>query len=453
MSPSNPRAVYFLMALLLTLSGCGDKSADSSLRSNGRLVSDPQAALIWDETAASEERIERMESLRPPVSREVAEALLYVMKDRTQQTFIMEPDDSVFGYRTVEGSFNQPYERVDLRWTAILAIERLALIQALPDLISALFDEHEVVRHFAARALWRFGSKEGLPILVAGLEGKALSNESANRILKEITGKDFGFATDIGWARKSKAIELYRDYIKTMKPLRPMPRMGENADLDRRVRYHVKILGDHQFLHMEKARRNLGMLGDLATEHIAKALGDKDLGASNQQLRAYAVQALAKIDTPKSRRVIVEVCARDEAPPVRSRAALAMGRMPRDLGYSVLMGMLKDSDESVIIAATRALGAMGGKGAIKALEAQYGESGRSKRWRTMTAFSLVRLGSQDPQFGALLAEIMTKGKPYEKAELADLLTEWKGSTLGWDERVSPEEQPEAIAKWLALFRH
>jgi HEAT repeat protein len=442
---SKKQNASLMFVMFLTLSACGDQVT----KKNTSL--DARAALITDESGSESARLEQMDRLQRPVPQEVVEALLLMMKDRSQQAFIMAPDASPLGYETVESTYGGPDQRAEIRWTAIAALERLGERQALPDLISALYDRHEVVRHFAARALWKLGSTEGLPILLKGLEGKALENESANRVLKEISGEDFGYDTDAGWSKKTFAIEKWRGHLKTMTPDTAMLPAGQDADLDRRVRYLVAMLGQHQFLFMEQARRNLGQLGDIAVTHIASGLDDELLGKSNQQLRAYAVQALGMSKSKLADAVITGRCAVDSSAPVRSRTALAMGNLTSDSSRKVLLSMLKDSDESVVIAAIRALGARGEKAAVPVMKEHFASKTESKRGRLMAAFSLVRMGIREPQYGDHLANTMSNGETHEKAEMADLLTEWQGELFGWDERKPAERQMASLKKWREIF--
>ncbi len=444
---SRSEAMIWAVVLLAWLAACGDGA-----KTDVQLALDERAQAIADEDGDLESRLSLMDNLRRPVNQEIVEALLLVMKDRSQQAFIMTPDDSPLGYHTEESTFGGPDHRAELRWTAILALERLAEVQALPDLISALFDRHEVVRHFAARALFRLGSKKGIPVLLKGLEGKALANESANRVLKEITAKDFGFDTDAGWANKAKAIKLWTSYMEEVTPKAKLPRLGDDPDLDRRVRFLVAMLGKHQFLFMEQARRNLSMLGDLAVAHIESAWRDGFVNAKQRQLlHAYAVQVLAKIGSPAAEAAIVKLATTDGSPPVRSRAALALGEAHSEPSAQALLALLQDEDESVVIAAMRAAGARRLTSAVGKIKSTFMAQDQSKRGRLMAAFSLVRMGVAEKKHGALLDRIMTKGEAYEKAELADLLLEWKGELFGWDERRDPKEQEQAITKWRSVF--
>ncbi len=443
-STSDLRRALLPVALLL-LCACADEETRSAS------VVDPRAAIIADEEGDLDERLDLVDSLVAPCPQEVIEALFRVMKDRSQQAFITVPDDSHLGYHVEESPFGGPDERAEIRWTAIIALERLGELQALPDLLSALNDRHPVVRNHAAAALWKLGSTEGLPVLVAGLEGKAFENETANALLKRISGRDFGFDTDRGFKLKAEAIERWKAWLATApQPPRELPRKGQDADLDRRVRFLVAVLGQHQFLFMEQARRDLSRMGELAVEHIRVAFDDPALGRDNQQLRAYAVQALAMMDRPSALEPIVERLEKDPAAPVRSRAAEAIGQA-EDGGRSALVRALEDRDPSVVIAAVRALGRRGISGAEDRIRSLLADPRASDRLRLTAAFALVRNGEKDGGSGELLMRVLTEGAGHEKAELAELLQEWRGSLLGWNEREPAENQAEAVAAWRTLI--
>ncbi len=435
-----------MVLFVLLVAACGSKTDQPS---SGRWQA--LCTLIEDEKADLEERLDAMRSLKAPVPQQVVESLLLVMKDKSQQAFIMVPDDSSLFYHVEESPYGGPDERAEIRWTAVETLQRLREKQALPDLISALYDRQEVVRHFAARALWYLGSREGLPVLLKGLEGKALANESANRILKEISGRDFGFNTDQGWVLKKAAIDRWREHAAGMKPRAPHPRFGEDPDLDRRVRFLVAVLGQHQFLFMEQARRNLGQMGELAVEHIRRAWDDPALGAGNQQLRAYAVQSLAMIGSSAAAALIVEKGAGDDSPAVRSRAAGAMASLDDAASAEALLSLLNDPDEGVVVAATLSLGRREVHGGEDRLLKQFARAPNGSRLKLLTAWSLVRLGRRGSPWGSYLEEVMRQGPVHVRVELADLLREWRGDLFGWDESADPGSQEAALARWHSIL--
>ena len=102
----------------------------------------PTARLITDESADRDERLDAIQSLVVPVPEDVIEALLMVMKDRSQQAFVMERDDTDLGYHVAESPYGGPDDRADLRWEAVIALERLGIRAAIPDLCK---NSHQLV--------------------------------------------------------------------------------------------------------------------------------------------------------------------------------------------------------------------------------------------------------------------------------------------------------------------
>ncbi|HGY90571.1 MAG TPA: HEAT repeat domain-containing protein [Planctomycetes bacterium] len=389
------------------------------------------AKLIADEGAPEKERLDAMDRLRAPVPQDVLEALLRVMKDRSQQAFLMVPDDSDLGYHTEENPFDGPDTRAELRWTAIIALERLGAVAALPDLISALWDRHPVVRNHAARALWKFGSAEGLPVLVQSLREKAFANETAHRILKEITGRDFGFDTDAGWTMKLEAIARWEKFLQQSppKPPRPHPRAGEDANLDRRTRFLVAMMGQHQVLFMEQARRDLARMDGLALDHIEAAFRDPRM-AGNQQLCASAVQVLEKLGGPRAFELL-RGRLDDPSPAVRARAALALGKGRDRAASDKLAALLDDDDEGVVAAAVRALGGAGDPDKVLPRLKRVSQNPRSdRRLRRLAALSRLRLG--DRSQWPVVRDILRGDDVDARVDAVEILREWLGDLPGLD---------------------
>ena len=408
----------------------------------------PTARLLTDESAPRDERLDAMQDLSVPVPEDVVEALLMVMKDRSQQAFVMARDDTDLGYHVEESPYGGPDDRADLRWEAVIALERLGVRAAIPDLWSAIHDRHPVVRNHAARALWRFGYPKALDVLVKALEGRALENETANRMLIAITGQDLGFDTDGGHEVKATAIARWKAWFDEhgYPRAKQAPRKGEDPILDRRVRFLVDVLGQHQFLFMEQSRRNLSAMGELAVDHLRPALAT----TANQTLRAYAVQVLRNIGTDSARELLRGLLTDREAS-VRQRAADALGELGDGDAREALVAALADPDEGVVLAATRSLGLVGDATSEPALRRVFADDTAARRLRLTAACALVRLGVRDDAAGYLLGRL-GEGQISERVEVVDFLRAWHGRELGYDPNRPGTEQAEALAKWADALR-
>lgn len=417
------------------------------------LRADATAALVLDESAPMERRLAAMESLEDTPSRAIVEALLLVMKDKSQQAFVMDPSDGEGGYRVMENPFGGLDVRAPLRWTACETVGRLGLSEALPDVVAAFEDRHFVVRNHAAKAAWQLGSLAGLPVLLKSLEEKAFQNETANRILKEITEKDAGFDTDIGFTRKAEAIGRWKEIVAGFRATpRPMPRRGDNAVLDRRLGRIVEIMGEHQFLFMENSRRILSFLGDLAVDHLELKLKSKT--PPNQQVRAYAAHCLASIaqeGNARARDLLLDLIV-DKDAAVRMRAVEALTPPPgrasseKSIVTAVIL-RLDDADPSVVVAAVRALGRLGVAESATRLERMFADQGISRALRAATAESLVRLKKGGGGAGSWLMEQLERGAPHEKADVITFIESLPevGAVGTIDPTIPLVDQPEIAA--------
>ncbi len=437
------RAEWVFLLCLVVSAGCSKATRPT-------VATSTTAKLIADEAAPRERRLDAMDQLRGPVPQDVLEALLLVMKDRSQQAFLMVPDDSDLGYHTEENPFDGPDTRAELRWTAIIALERVGAVAALPDLISALEDRHPVVRNHAARALWRFGSSQGLDVLVRSLGEKAFGNETAHRMLKEMTGRDFGFDTDAGWSIKLKAIARWKQFLHESppEPPRPHPRAGEDANLDRRTRFLVAMLGQHQFLFMEQARRNLSRMDGLSLDHIDAAFRDPRL-ADNQQMRAYAVQVLENLGGARALELL-HGRLDDPSPAVRARAAMALGRLEDKSASEKLAALLDDEDEGVVAAAVRALGGAGVATDVLSKLKRLAENPRSdRRLRRLVTLSRLRLGERDQW--PVVRDILRGNDVDARIDAVEVLREWLGDVPGLDpDEPLSDSTLQAIAEKVAV---
>lgn len=414
-------------------------------------TSNATAHLLADESRDMTERLDAMDALSGASTPDddIVEALLLVMKDRSQQAFLAIPDDSKLGYHVVENPLGGTDDRYELRWRAIMTLERMGVAWALPDLLSALHDRHPVVRNHAARALWRLGNNEGLPVLVKALSGRAFENETANRILREITSKDAGYDTDAGWARKQPAIRRWEAILAAHR--NPNTRDEPIPQLDRRVRFLIAVLGQHQFLFMEQARRTLSGMGKLAAHHIGLAFAYSG-EASNQQLRAYATQALGNIvksGEPLSVTLLVERLRGDPSPVVRSRAATALSGQADALP---LIAALSDEDIGVRVSATLSLGETPTARSdelvdrFRNLTISEAVSDLEKR---AASFALFRWNKAHAAAREILIAGLRSRSISLRAEVALFLKSWRGDLYGYDPDIAPELQIELIEAWAA----
>lgn len=327
-------------------------------------------------------------------------ALLRLMKDRSQVAFLAERDSSrPFGWKAVEFKDTGPDTRSMERVAAIAGLGRLGCRAALPDLLLALDDRHPVVANHAAAVLVQFGSRAGVPLLLMHLEGRnsstgefmaspAFAGETADELLRGLTQKDAGYNVDAGARAKGEAVARWRGILAAMEQagerfrgegriLQP----GEDAELDRRIRFHVDVLGEMQFLYHEQARRLLQRLGVAALPYVREGI-ERMTGGGNTTGLAGLAQVLGAIAHPNSEGLLLELMKSPHGT-VASRAAESLGKLATPGAVAALGAALVRED--LCLAALAALGRSGDKGA-RSLREFKSADGEAMKLRTLALF-------------------------------------------------------------------
>jgi HEAT repeat protein len=365
------------LLVLLALPAC------SSRGGGGPAVAPPSDLLAPGLTI--EERLARVEAAGKPGNLAALPALLRLMKDRSQCAFLLENDPGgPFGYRAVELQDTGPDEAPLLRAAAIASLEAIGSAVPLVDLSLALSDRHPVVANHAARALVRLGSRAGLDVLLAHLEGvrwprrtrlpsPAFAGETADRILRSLTGRDAGYSADAGHLRKLEALARWREILDARaargEPLdgerRPY-QAGQDSEADRRIAFHVDMLGQMQTLYHEQVRDALARLGAVVLPFLRDAVED-GLARRRETLLGGAAQVLASIPGPNAQELLATIL-RSAPPAARSRAAGAFGTRGGTDAVRLLAALETDSDPGVRGAAISALGRIRSPEALAALD-------------------------------------------------------------------------------------
>jgi HEAT repeat protein len=282
------------------------------------------------------------------------------------------------------------------------------------------------------------------------LRGRAFENETANRILCEISGADAGYDTDAGWANKQVAIKRWEKIVSELKePETPTLTTNDRARLDRRARFLIAVLGQHQFLFMEQARRTLSGMNGIAVRHLAETFAGDALG-TNQQLRAYAIQALGIIANGGYEGAVSLLADRlqaDPSPVVRSRAATALGGLS---STPDLTSALDDEDLGVRVSAVLALGlttAAKSDPLIARFRALAIAKDTPDVMGRAAAFALLRWSSANEAARLILVDCLSADSISLRAEGAIFIRSWLGDLQGYDPDVLPAEQATVIEKW------
>ncbi|HYC79188.1 MAG TPA: HEAT repeat domain-containing protein, partial [Planctomycetota bacterium] len=383
------------------------------------------------------------------------DVLRLVMKDRSQSAFVLLDDPAApGGVRLEENPFGGVDRRALERIAAIVALERLGARVALPELLLALDDRDRLVAVHAARALLKLGSRAGVPTLLSALDGKAYENEHAHRILRDLSGEDFGFATDGGLSRRAAAVARARAWWTEFAaggkrlPGEGAPyRRGDDAEVDRRISAYVEVLGGFQFLYMEQARAMLSRLGPEAASFLRDAL-PKARGAAGATWRGGMAQVLGNVSGPEADALLAELRADDHSA-VRARAVEASARRGGPAAIAIAAAALADRDPTVRTAAAEALGALGGPEAEAALSAAKAPEGGAVG--AAISCALYRIRPTPERFAALEALVLGPSLAARTAAV-DALNHVSGRKVLDDPQAPESELRAALEVWRAAAR-
>ena len=393
-STSKARAsVLGAMLLILALAGC------NKAETQGGGV-DPSADILAglrDPTVSQDLRLKRIAAEAREGNLAAVFPLIRVMKHQSQAAFLLEEDPSLpFGLRAVEFRTIPPPEHAIERVFAVAALEKIGSPMALPDLLLAATDIDDKVGCHVGRALVHLGCADaGMQILLEKLGKKAYANETACRMLRELSGREFGFSSDSGWAKRDAAAARWREWWRNLRSSGgrlqgqgPPYRLGMNPEADRRFRFFVDMAGQFQLKYLIDVRDALIRLGGPALPYLREAI-EAAASKGNHSRRAALCQVLQTIDDPKSRELLTELL-QDPHPTVRSRAVLALGHLGGKGVLESIKGGLKDGDASVVHAALRSLGLLPkGQGLETLRELHFADADREEI-RTLALFVATR---------------------------------------------------------------
>jgi HEAT repeat protein len=394
-----------------------------TLTACAREMESPRAApqepelLITLEGKSPEERCELILRAGESADASHAPALLRLMKDRSQVAFLADTDRTApYGLRAVEFKDTGPDTRAMERVAAIAALGKLKCREALPDLLMALDDRHPVVANHAAAVLVGMGSRSGLPLLLSHLEGRhptsgefmaspAFAGETADELLQGLTGKTVTYNVDAGASEKDKAAQRWRALVAQMeqasehfigegRSLQP----GEHAELDRRVRFHVDLLGEMQFLYHEQARRMLQRMGVAALPYLREGVERMAASGDSTGLAGIA-QVLGAIPHPNAEALLAELL-KSRHGTVAARAAEAFGALATTGAVAALSEALQNAE--LQLAALSALGRTGKLG-LPALQSFRTQDPDARTVHTLALFEATAAKSARTEAIALLA--------------------------------------------------
>jgi HEAT repeat protein len=300
----------------------------------------------------------------------------------------------------------------------------------------------------AAEVLVRLGNRAGVPVLLTALERKAYENEHANRILKKLSGQDFGFDSDSGMTARWAAVKRWREWwdgfqksgAKLAGEGKPYQK-GQDPDADRRIARWVNVCGEIQVVFMEQSRKMLGRLGAPAVPFLEDGIA-RAAGPEHATWRAEIAQVLGGISDAGSHRLLIALSS-DPHPTVRSRAVGALARSGAPDAAARVREALKDRDSSVVLAAVRALGRAGtpaDAALLASLQASEPEVARA------VDCARLELAPSAETFDAVARHVLAPSLAGRTTAM-DALNELAGRPVLEDPNASEEARRAALDEW------
>lgn len=443
-----------LASLAVAASSCGRRDGSKELSAVWARFDELRAHLS-DPSAGEAERIDRILEQGKPGRVSAIPALLHVLRDRSQAAFYLLPDPGhPLGYRAVEIPDGAAGASGMERTAAILSLGRIGSVwMALPDLLLALDDRDPLVANHAAALLVRLGSRSGIPVLIANLAGRILAAESAASILVELSGGAVAMNPESGEAMKRQAIADAEAWWARLQAGggalagegRPY-QQGQDAEADRRIAFHVDMLGQFQFLYHEQARAALRRLGPAALPFLRDGI-QRAREEGNETTRGGIAQVLGAIDHPNGRELLGDLL-KDSAAPVRLRAALSLGGLGGEGALAALESGLEDGDRSVVVSVLRGMGRTRLPRAVDRLKSfdPRGDPDLS-RARTLALFEASR-GAEERE--AVLAMLWAPDFP-SRNQAHEALVALFGTGAGYDPLKDEARAREAAARYRRLL--
>ena len=249
----------------------------------------------------------------------------------------------------------------------------LAAPEALPDLIAALGEDDETLRHAAVEAILRFG-----PVAVGPLR-EALAHRHAG--VRENAVELLGMLSD------AEVVPTLLDYLADPSVAVRQAVLRALGSLGGESAYQglLEALNDASTREMA-----LGVIGQLRDPALEDSLRHHLYGG-HASTRSAAAQALSVLGDESAAGILLNAM-RLPDPHIRLPAAEALGHVRNNRAVSVLIEALGDRDGLVRQKAVEALGNIPNGRAVAALLAVAGQ--REPEWRVRRALvhALVRVG-------------------------------------------------------------
>ena|GEM_PF-363128 len=259
----------------------------------------------------------------------------------------------------------------DIRYSAVIVLEKIGSDAAIPALIKALEDSNFDIRYSVAGALRRIDSDVAVSVLIQALEN---SYSDVRRIAASALGQ---IGSDAAIPALIKTLEQ-SDYRMRRIAASALGQIGSDAAIPALI----TALENSNSNIRWRAASALGQIGsDAAIPALIKALEDP-----NSDIRWRATEALAKIGSDAAVTALIKSDFE-----VRISAVNALAKIGSDVAIAALTKFLEDSNYEVRISAVNALAKIGSDVAIAALTKFLEDSNYEVRISAVNA--LAKIGS------------------------------------------------------------
>ena len=266
---------------------------------------------------------------------------------------------------------------------------------------------------WVADALLRLGNDTGLAWLDAAIGAEATAQRAGQLAVEALRARGAALADEPTWADVQQALrERTAKWLATGEPSLPDVPKPEPVQLAARLATHLATTQGTQLRPVDDARYVLKRAGRLGLPMLAEALG-----ASEHYLRTMALQVLADLG-PTAHSTVDAVLPLLGDPFTASYAVRALGEIGGDKALQQLREALDTSDSELRAAAAQALGLLGDRTSIPALQARLRDAQETMDVRVGAAFGLRCFGA-DAEAEAYLTEREAK-KDYHEPMLVRL---------------------------------
>jgi len=332
------------------------------------------------------------------------------------------------------GRCGEPWVATELAWYLVFDEEPFRKLSA-----KNTYGDYYTIDSEVSKALVRMGVSGGLDYLIRqlGEDHRVRVYHHALGVLREVTGREFGFCPDARTEDRHEAAARWRRWFDENRGAIGLTGRVtlDDPEYARRVGRLVDGLGTYKFLSMSRKRQILDLLGETVIPALVEGLGRREV-----HIRVHCAEVLGWMGAKPARGALGKALD-DPRMEVRKAAASALADMgpgvAADAVREVLAGRGPD-DLGVRIEAARAVARMEGADAVAALrEALARDDNDTRAFRIEAWYSLGAHG--DAEAVDRLADLLDTETVAIRQVVADRLHVLTGE--------DPGVSAETVSQW------